>query len=141
MFNLDSNPNCHRAISANTRFKFQNFADVEVIFGTPKRNCDGVGICRLLAAEFVRVRWKCPSARAYLYPISGGGVCLRFDRQRLPQEYQDRYFRDQIFRVEEDFHIPQSLISVINMTSFTIVSGEYSVKVSERFLEIFFKNN
>lgn len=138
MSEFEANPYRHRASSFDTSVQHQGFADVEVIFGTPKRNCDGVGICRLLAVEFVRVRWKCPSARAWLYSGPAGSVCLRFDRQRMPPSYQDRYFRGQIFKVEEDFPIPQALLSGIKMPPFTIVSGEYSVKVSGQFLEVCF---
>jgi len=138
MSHFETNLSQQWTLPADTRFSHQNCVDVEVIFGTPKRNCDGVGICRLIAVEFVRVRWKCPSARAWLFTGPTGTVCLRFDCQRLPQEYLERYFKDQIFRVEEDFPISKAMISTLKISPFTIVSGKYSVKVSEHFLEVAF---
>jgi len=111
---------------------------VEVIFGSPGKNCLGAGICRILSVEHVRVRWKCPSALAWLILSSEGSIRLAFDRSQLLPENYDQYFRDHMFYVEEPYSIPEPLISMLNLDEFTVESGLYSVKVSAQFLTVIF---
>lgn len=111
---------------------------VEVIFGTPGKNCLGNGICRLLLLESVRVRWKCPSARAWLSSTADGAILLSFDRDALPAGCFERYFRGHVFQVEEAYPLPKPLLSRLNIGGFTLASGLYSIIVSGQFYSIRF---
>jgi hypothetical protein len=111
---------------------------VEVVFGVPGKNCAGVGICRILPLEHVRVHWKCPSARALMGVSIHGLVTLTFNRKDLLPEYVERYFKGQIFSVEEPYPIRGTILSALNLGQFTIESGQYFVEVSDEFLVVCF---
>jgi hypothetical protein len=111
---------------------------VEVVFGVPGKNCAGVGICRILPLEHVRVHWKCPSARALMGVSLHGLITLTFNRKDLLPQYPERYFEGQKFRVEEPYSIPNTILSALNLGQFTIESGQYFVEVSDEFLVVYF---
>jgi len=111
---------------------------LEVVFGAPGKNCFGAGICRILSVEHVRVRWKCPSAPAWLILNSAGSINIAFDRSTLLPEFCELYFKDQVFQVEASYPIQKNLLFPLNMGDFTIEAGRYSVKVSEYFLTVNF---
>jgi hypothetical protein len=111
---------------------------VEVVFGAPSKHCQGAGICNLIAINHVRAQWKCPSARALLRTTQKGAICLSFDRNELSTAILERFFKGELFQVEEVFPLPNHLCSLLNISPYTIAPGRYSLKVSERFIEILF---
>lgn len=112
--------------------------NVEVIFGTPSKNCDGVGICHINGIDHVRVQWKCPHACACLFRDSSGHLQMIFDRQRLPSNYAERYFANEEFVMEEPYVFPAALCKLLEIGSHTVNPGRYQVRVSERFFKIIF---
>lgn len=137
MSNLDSNLLHSRALTNLVASKRFISVSVEVIFGVPGKNCDGVGICRILPLEGVRVRWKCPSARASLNSTSGS-ISLVFARNMLSQDICERFFNGEMFQVEETYTAPQTLLSLLNLDFFAVQPGRYPVQVSEQYFTICF---
>lgn len=138
MSHLDSNRNLSQSENRINTPLLSTPVYVEVVFGVAGKNCDGVGICKILPLEHVRVHWKCPSARAWLCAAPEGSISLVFDRSTLPPAFLDRYFLDQTFPVEEAYSLSNTLLSLLNMSAFTVKPGRYSVQVSECFLVICF---
>ena len=138
MSNIDSKSILQRDFIKGEVSRLYNPVRVEVIFGAPGKQCQGAGICRVLPVEHVRVHWKCPSARAWLGSMEDGSVSLTFDRSLLSPYLLERYFGEQIFKVEEDYAIPNTLLTMLNIGSFTVKAGQYSIKVSELFFVICF---
>lgn len=110
---------------------------VDIVFGSPGKDCQGAGICQMIPAEHVRVHWKCPNARAWMYFTVNGELCLMFERQSLAPEYAERYFKNAFFLVEEAYSIPKALLAPFNRADFRVESGLYSVEVSDNFYRIF----
>ena len=138
MYHLDSNRNLSQGENRINTLQLSTPVYVEVVFGVAGKNCDGVGICKILPLEQVRVHWKCPSARAWLYAAPQGSIHLVFDKSTLPPAFLDRYFLDQTFPVEEAYPFPNTLLSLLNLNAFTVKPGQYSVQVSEHFLVVCF---
>jgi hypothetical protein len=137
MSNLDSNLLHSITISKLVASKRSTTVRVEVIFGVPGKNCDGVGICKIIPLEPVRVHWKCPSARAWLNSTNGT-LSLVFDRSMLSVDICEKFFDDEIFQVEEAYTVPQTLLPLLNMEFFTVQPGHYPVQVSEQYFTICF---
>lgn len=131
MSHLDSNRPQYRGQSKTMRPQHLLRVCVEVIFGTPGKNCQGAGICRLLPVEPVRVRWKCPSTRAWLCTNLDGSISLCFDRRTLLRDDCEHYFVDGVFHIEEAYPLPKAIISLLNRGDFTMDSGQYSLEVSD----------
>jgi hypothetical protein len=139
MSNLEPNRTLLRGfIRISPPSKFTTPVSVEVVFGAPGKHCHGAGICKVLPVEHVRVHWKCPNARAWLNATPEGVLSLTFDRNSLSPELTKRYFAGDVFLVEEAYMIPNTLLSMLNIGSFTIEPGAYSVEVSEFFLVVTF---
>jgi hypothetical protein len=111
---------------------------VEVIFGVPGKDCNGVGICRITSIDHVRVNWKCPRAIAWLNITNEGGLVLAFERSLLLPAVQERFFRAPFFQVEGPYSMPPTLLSELNLKSLTLKIGQYPIKVSEKFFVINF---
>ena len=138
MSHLHFNGNPYSVLRDKGVSKVPNPILVEVIFGVPSKHCQGAGICNLMAINHVRAHWKCPSARALLSFSSSGSICLSFERSELSSAVLERFFKGQLFQVEEAFPLPNHLCSLLNISPYIIASGRYSLKVSEHFIEILF---
>lgn len=106
---------------------------VEVVFGVPGKNCNGVGICRISSIDHARVNWKCPHAYAWMGAALDGSLTLSFERSRLPQAVCERYFGEQNFQIEEAYPIPAAILSRLNLPSFVVKPGPHPIQVSELF--------
>lgn len=111
---------------------------VDVVFGVPGKNCLGAGICRIMPLDHVRVNWKCPSAIAWLNISDDGKPVLSFDRKFLSPLVFERFFQEAYFEVEGPYATPQGLVSALNIDSFTLKTGYYPIKVSEKYVVIQF---
>lgn len=123
--------------AANTAL-LPNALLVEVIFGVPGKDCKGVGICRIMSIDHVRVNWKCPRAIAWLDITDEGRLVLAFERSLLLPAVHERFFREPFFQVEGPYSMPPGLLSVLNLKSFTLKIGQYPIKVSDKFFVISF---
>lgn len=83
----------------------------DVVFGSPKRNCAGNGICRMLAVTSLRplTATPCPYFRTTLRAIAADRLLLELSADQLPQSQFERLFGDQLFRVEATFRLPLSI--------------------------------
>ncbi|MBK7936604.1 MAG: hypothetical protein IPJ82_05730 [Lewinellaceae bacterium] len=83
--------------------------EMEVVFGTPSKNCDGAGVC-LLTNRLPRTRQiPCPHAPAIIHYPPGRELIFRFRKRYLDSRILDTYFNDERFLVEEAFRFPLPL--------------------------------
>lgn len=138
MSNLDSNCVLQGTLSKREMNNSSLPIRVEVIFGVPGQSCNGVGICKIIPTEHVRVNWACPNVRAQIRVMPFGVLCMTIERKLLSTEYCERYFTDNVFHVVEPYSLPKSVLTMLNLETFTVDAGAYSVIVSEHFFEIYF---
>lgn len=116
----------HSSAAVNTRI-----CRAEVIFGTPSKNCDGVGICHISGIDHVRVRRKCPAFAGWLQVEPSGAVKMTFSTETLSAEVMHRCFRGDWFAIEEPYDFPQPVISALGLGQYRVKAGFYPVEVSD----------
>ncbi len=104
-------------------------AEMEVIFGTPSRNCEGSGICmvteRLPGGHTV----PCPHARVIIYcDIENRELVFRFPRRYVTEQIERRFFSDSFFLVEEPFPIPLRLRRKWGIEGKYVPQGQYPIE-------------
>ena len=116
-----ANPPLHSA--ANIRE-----IEMEVVFGTPSRNCSGAGIC-LIAARFPQGhKIPCPHAPAIINYVPGRELVFRFRKHRISDTAVRRYFHKRYFLVEEAFELPQRLVRHWQLPQTHIPPGKYQLE-------------
>jgi len=112
---------------------------MEVVFGTPSRNCSGTGIC-MIASQLPQGHIiPCPHAPAIIHcdPL-GHELVFRFRKQRLPDMVVQDYFSSNIFVVEEAFSLPQRLIRMWDLPIGSIPPGRYFLEEYSREWRLYF---
>lgn len=111
---------------------------MEVVFGTPSRNCAGAGIC-MIANRFPQgYMIPCPHAPAIIYCIPGQELVFRFRKHHLCDRAVQAYFSAGDFLVEEDFALPQRLIRQWGLPAEKIPPGRYSMEEYSREWRLYF---
>ncbi|MBK8192345.1 MAG: hypothetical protein IPK76_03820 [Lewinellaceae bacterium] len=99
--------------------------EMEVVFGTPSKNCSGAGICLIAGVFPADYRIPCPHTRAIIHYLPGNELVFRFRKSSLDQALVRSYFNKSLFLVEEPFSIPRHLVQRWNMPIEQIPPGEY----------------
>lgn len=104
-------------------------AEVEVVFGTPSRNCEGSGICMVTSRFPGGHTVPCPHARAIIYcDKESKELIFRFPKRYLSELAQKRLSDNEVFVVEESFLIPQPLIRQWGLPGRYIPAGRYPIE-------------
>jgi hypothetical protein len=113
---------------------------VEVVFGSPAKNCQGAGICMIIdSARMPPGVYPCPHTRALLYPAPGGRPALRFESAGLTENKVKCLLAAPFFVVEEMYHIPGYLLRGLGWRApFFIAPGRYPTTVCPDGVEIVF---
>lgn len=106
--------------------------DMEVVFGTPSKNCSGNGIC-MLASRLPRYYLiPCPHAPVTIHYMGGQELVFRFRKKYLCDRAVQTYFSSPRFLVEEAVALPQRLIRLWNLTIDRIPPGQYALEEYSR---------
>lgn len=109
---------------------FYKEAEVEVVFGTPSRNCEGSGICMVTSRFPAGYTVPCPHARAIIYcDTERRELVFRFPKRYLSEITLKRLKDNDVFVVEEPFRIPQVLIRRWGLSGRYISAGRYPIEV------------
>lgn len=108
----------------------------EVIFGSPKKNCAGIGICKVSPVDNVTTVMPCRSVRTEVASIKRNSLRLRVPMDGLCANVLDRQFRLGRFKMEETFELPRWLVAQLQLAATHIKAGSYPVTFSERHVEI-----
>lgn len=99
--------------------------EMEVVFGTPSKNCAGAGIC-LIANRFPQgYEIACPHAPALIHYVSGQELVFRFRKRWLSATAVQTYFKSDHFLVDEGFSLPQRLVRQWNLPLDCVPPGRY----------------
>lgn len=102
--------------------------EMEVVFGTPSKNCTGSGIC-MVASRLPAQQWiPCPHAPVVIHYDPGHELVFRFRKQRLPEIVVQDYFSSKEFLVEEPFSLPVRLIRMWGLQQTHIPAGYYQLE-------------
>lgn len=107
----------------------------EVVFGSPKHRCQGVGICKVMPL-FSTQETRRPIA--YISTIPNGKIKFEFLKDSLNQDMLETHFKDMLFIVVDEFHFSEVMLKRINREALSIASGMYSIKETEHFYTIIF---
>lgn len=112
---------------------------VMVLFGSPKHNCAGQGICRvdggLMSTDTLALR-PCQAATAIADPVAGRHLRLHFAKASMCPQAQRNHFGGTAFQVNElaPVRIPQW-----GLPEAHIQLGQYPVSESERYYTVCFE--
>ncbi len=134
MLRKDSNPE-QAILLANTPVRE---VEMEVVFGTPSKNCAGAGIC-LIAGRFPDTyKIPCPHAPAIIHFLPDGELVFRFRKNRLTDPGLRAYFQTNNFRVEEAFDLPKRLIQRWQLPVTQVPAGNYLLEEYSREWRLYF---
>lgn len=84
------------AVSISTSITQEHFYTkpfrAEVVFGNPKRSCQGTGICRIQFVSTVDTKMNCSLGRAWVWPPREGMLRVAFQKQSLCPRVRRRQF-------------------------------------------------
>lgn len=99
----------------------------DLVLGSPKAGCSGVGICHISASSVKKPQVPCPAYPAHLFRTGRGGLAVAFSEQRLPEAVLLEHFVGGVFRVTDRFILPKSLADALGINKRIIHPGEYKV--------------
>lgn len=108
----------------------------EVIFGSPKKNCAGIGICKVSPVDNTTTVMPCRSVRTEIAGVRNNSLRLRVPMDGLCANLIDRQFRLGKFKMEEAFELPGWLVAQLQLPASQIKAGSYPVKFDDRYIDI-----
>lgn len=106
-------------------------AKAEIVFGTPSKNCEGVGICRMIGPNYLAGKEiKCPHVTGYLSLDMGRNVLyIRFSKRSLSSEMVARHFCKRLFKVTEPYKVPVHISRFLGTQQIVMIqAGSYAVR-------------
>lgn len=99
---------------------------VEVVFGTPSKNCTGMGICMVARpnSAFLK-RIICPSVLSRASCLNKQSVSFEFHRDDIDPVVIMQRFLQPIFLIEEPFMLPDYLVRKWSLETRWIAQGAY----------------
>jgi hypothetical protein len=103
----------------------------EVVFGSPRNNCQGTGICKISSFN-TALRAACHKATGWV-ALSGDGKSLHlaFRRESLCTRLYANHFYKGIFQMTDARTVPAELCKMLHKTSLTLCAGVYNVQEKE----------
>lgn len=125
----------------NTLASKRNCLRAQIIFGSPTKGCEGMGVCKVFPHGVDMARFACPSAPAWLSFSERSGFCMTFLRHELSQDIYARYFASPLFLVEYSCPIPTRMSNRLGMPGpFSIGPGQYHIQKTKLCLQLIFTN-
>ena len=115
---------------------------LEVVFGTPSRRCDGIGICIMTEAKYIAgVATKCPHFPGCFSKGAGPGeIIARFPKIYLSSQMIARHFQMGLFKVTEPYKVPARILKLLGLKGpLEIRPGGYRVVETMGSLVVVFK--
>ena len=99
----------------------------QIVFGSPKHNCNGVGICHILTNN-LPAPCQCTGIPALISLSSEKKPVLIFRRDQLPPSCEAMYFSSDLFDITDAYRLSPALSALLGLTSYTIVPGKYRIR-------------
>lgn len=102
-----------------------------IVLGSPKKNCAGIGICRIEKAQsqpsFNTRKTKCGQAKALLV-MKQQKLTIYFVKHTLPLCTKQKHFASRQFRIEERVRIPKDMAAELKLPSHAYIeTGNYDM--------------
>lgn len=116
----------------------------EVMFGSPSSNCDGNGICKIVARSQHPLqtfrRTRCSHAKALFTTCDGGkGASMIFRREWLCSGLMRQHFRHGILEMPESCPVPPAIISALGLHFTELPAGLHLIEDYETHYRINFR--
>lgn len=118
------------------QLKSSPFIVAEVIFGSPKKNCAGIGICKVSPVDNISTTLPCRSVSTEIASIKSNAIRLRLRMDGLCANLIDRQFKHGRFKMEEAFELPLWLVDKLKLSAGHIKAGSYPVIFDEEHIVI-----
>ncbi len=118
------------------QLKSTPFIVAEVIFGSPKKNCAGIGICKVSPVDNISTTLPCRSVSTEIASIKSNAIRLRLRMNDLCSNLIDRQFKHGRFKMEEAFELPVWLVNKLKLSAGHIKAGSYPVTFDEEHIII-----
>ena len=106
--------------------------EMEVVFGTPSKNCEGTGVCLLTERLPKRHIITCPHAPVIIHYPPGRELIFRFIKSHLTEAVVEQYFNTNHFLVEEAFRLPLPLVRRWRLPVRLVKPGHYLLEEYSR---------
>ncbi len=103
---------------------------LDVVFGSPSKQCDGVGICMLVESIYLpKLATKCPHFTGFFrFDSESGKMYARFPGTLLASQMHFRHFTLGLFKVTEPYKVPVRICRMLGLESnYKIDTGVYPV--------------
>ena len=109
----------------------------EIILGSPGMDCQGVGVCRVMAygSPF---NGKCPVVTAWMSVTAQNKLRCTFWKSTMDKRLMKRHFGWLLFQVFELYELPVEITRPLTNEPVSIYPGIYPVWESPRFLIVDF---
>jgi len=98
---------------------------IEIEIGRRKRDCKGLGICKISIDGKV-TNWENEPSRARAVAwMEGGKLRVEFDKNTIESGTFQTFFAGDYFKMEEEFDLPAEVASALGISSYTIKTGNY----------------
>ena len=112
--------------------------EMEVVFGTPSKNCAGAGVCLIANRSAYWQTIACPHAPVIIHYLPEGQLVFRFRKRHLRSEAFSPFFQGEEFQVDEAFLLPQRLQRLWNLETDRIPAGRYPLEEYSREWRLYF---
>ena len=110
-----------------------------VVFGTPGKNCQGLGLCRAEITPSLQQNGNCcANTFAYIGLTKTGRWKMRFPKISTPACIQMKYLQASTFTMEESFQFSKEFHLLFNACDFTIYADNYFIKETKTYYIILF---
>lgn len=107
----------------------------EVILGSPKKNCQGIGICRInragtryKEAQSVQTKQTCQAAKALLVAQSTDTLYIYFIKHSIKAGPGSAQFNRRVFRITEPVSLPDDISVELGFQKRSIITrGAYPI--------------
>ncbi|MCC7504339.1 MAG: hypothetical protein IT259_03515 [Saprospiraceae bacterium] len=120
-----------------------DFILADVVFGSPREDCAGTGICRIEAqGDFPGAtagRRECRRAKASLSAPDPYSLQVRFQRHDLCSHLLRNYFRHAQFHLPQSCELPSALAQDLQLEGRVMQPGQYAIVAEGHTLSVTFR--
>jgi hypothetical protein len=111
----------------------------DVIFGSPRDDCRGTGICKIVsrAAAPAGVRGSCQRARAVLRrDAASGGLLVRIDKGHLCAHLMHTYFRHRHLEFSDACLLDACIAKALGLDGVVVCPGRYALTDAGPYVDV-----
>ena len=105
----------------------------EVVFGSPKKRCAGVGICSMnpLHETQRNSAFPCHKTIAQLTVLQHETLQIRLEKDGLCDQLAGRQFPKHKFTLKQNFKLPATICAALDIQQGTVPAGVYPVEETD----------